>query len=303
MRWLAQRRAMMSIALALCLFRPAPERVLTHRSNYLAMFGMMKRKSDTSRFRRGLKVRGSGIITYPDGTTNRKLGSGFMGLYKRKYRDNWIMRSWLGRRLRYRYHRLRLYANRHRTEIVATCVSIVATVAISSIIAIPIGVVGAAITTNAAGNWSVGGTWIGGVPPGAGDTAILNHDVTIDSSITIGSGAGAAAITINGVKCTQAAGTTITLTGHVYMAGGGAEWDSSGTAGNACTIDVQANDDVFVTKSNSADNTFTFSGVAGTNSVLTSAGGVTITNFFAHGDGGAGRDPLYVTMELSLIHI
>ncbi len=48
------------------------------------------------------------------------------------------------------------------------------------------------ITSNSSGNWSAGGTWVGGVSPGSGDLAIIanGHTVTIlgSDNITVGDG-------------------------------------------------------------------------------------------------------------------
>lgn len=62
---------------------------------------------------------------------------------------------------------------------------------------------GAAITSTATGSWNQGGTWVGGVAPGDGDTAVIasGHTVTIPdgATVTVGtSGAtGTTAITIS----------------------------------------------------------------------------------------------------------
>jgi hypothetical protein len=51
----------------------------------------------------------------------------------------------------------------------------------------------------AAGNWNAGTTWVGGLVPGNGDTAIVNHTVTVTANQTVGTSpvAGVDAITVN----------------------------------------------------------------------------------------------------------
>src|SRR5258706_1124210 len=78
----------------------------------------------------------------------------------------------------------------------------------------------AAITTAAAGNWSVTGTWTGGVVPGNGDTITLNHAVTCNDNRTIGvspiAGAATAAIVANS-NLTIATGARLTCRGDVKL--------------------------------------------------------------------------------------
>ncbi len=76
----------------------------------------------------------------------------------------------------------------------------------------------ATITSAANGNWSAGGTWIGGVAPGIGDTAVLAHNVTVDVNTTVGTSpnnTSTAVITINASKVlTIAASVTLTVRGN-----------------------------------------------------------------------------------------
>lgn len=95
------------------------------------------------------------------------------------------------------------------------------------------------IVAGATGNWSATGTWVGGVVPGAGDTAQTgNYVVTIDVSVTCtlnptGSGrfdvtTGGITITgdVNmnstysggGIRCSHTSGT-VTITGKITAAG------------------------------------------------------------------------------------
>lgn len=73
----------------------------------------------------------------------------------------------------------------------------------------------AAITSTANGSWATPGTWVGGVPPGIGDTAILAHNVTIDADTTFGTSPAAAGnvLTIQTTK-------TLTLNANMFIRGG-----------------------------------------------------------------------------------
>jgi len=81
----------------------------------------------------------------------------------------------------------------------------------------------AAITSAQSGNWSSMSTWVGGVKPGAGDSAIVatGHTVTVDENTTVGSKAGAIghAVAINATNSTTYgklvvnSGVTLTLRG------------------------------------------------------------------------------------------
>jgi hypothetical protein len=41
-------------------------------------------------------------------------------------------------------------------------------------------------TSSQTGNWSSSSTWGGNTPPGDGDTAIVNHNITVDTNVTVG---------------------------------------------------------------------------------------------------------------------
>lgn len=87
----------------------------------------------------------------------------------------------------------------------------------------------ATITSTATGNWSAGGTWVGGVAPGNGDLAIIasGHTITVDANTIVGdspaSGGATRAITFAGVtsKLIVAAGIQLTLRGNAVMLGDG----------------------------------------------------------------------------------
>lgn len=76
----------------------------------------------------------------------------------------------------------------------------------------------ATITSAAIGNWSAGATWVGGVAPTTGDTAILAHNVTVDVNVSVGTSPNdstTAAITLNASRTlTIAAGVTLTCLGN-----------------------------------------------------------------------------------------
>lgn len=113
----------------------------------------------------------------------------------------------------------------------------------------------AAITSNSSGAWGTGGTWVGGVAPGSGDTAIIasGHVVTVTTNITIGTSdvAGVAAVTMGGLtsQVVVGSGKQLTLRGDVLVkagfgdgtpqllmnAGSILEFDSSAAASPATT--------------------------------------------------------------------
>ncbi len=68
------------------------------------------------------------------------------------------------------------------------------------------------ITSTANGNWASGATWVGGIAPGPGDKAIVNHNVTITADTTIGDGTNSTVLDVtNG---------TLTVTGAVLTIAG-----------------------------------------------------------------------------------
>lgn len=78
----------------------------------------------------------------------------------------------------------------------------------------------AARTTASAGDWNTSGTWTGGVKPGNGDTATLNHAVTVSGNeicgTSPGAGAGTPAIRCNASLTIQNGGT-MTCRGDVEL--------------------------------------------------------------------------------------
>lgn len=90
----------------------------------------------------------------------------------------------------------------------------------------------ATILATVSGNWSAGGTWVGGTPPGAGDIAVSNNKtVTIDQNVTCseirndttGGATAGGGFTI---------GNGVTYTGNV----GGAGYNSTYTAVLTCSL-------------------------------------------------------------------
>ena len=97
----------------------------------------------------------------------------------------------------------------------------------------------AAYTTTQTGDWSVAATWGGTGPPGTGDTATLDHAVTVDANTTVGSSPGDSNTIVLQINAdlTIAAGVTFTVKGNVSQtneidadvgAGGGIIFDASG---------------------------------------------------------------------------
>lgn len=100
----------------------------------------------------------------------------------------------------------------------------------------------AAYTSSGAGNWSSASTWGGAGVPGIGDTATVNHAVTVDANTTVGtSGAfGTIVITVGSAgSLTIATGIRLTVRGDTQLqnsvltlaAGAIYEFDSSVAAG------------------------------------------------------------------------
>jgi len=105
---------------------------------------------------------------------------------------------------------------------------------------------GGAFTTTQSGNWSSTATWGGSGPPGDGDTATVNHAVTVNTNTTIGDSPGdstSIVLTLN-AALTIASGVTLTVKGNVLQtnginadvsAGGGITFDSSGASPTTTT--------------------------------------------------------------------
>ncbi len=138
----------------------------------------------------------------------------------------------------------------------------------------------AAITTQQAGPWATGSTWVGGSKPGNGDTATINHAVTIATSEIVGNSpaAGNIVLTINAALTIQNGGT-LRLRGDAVVAdvaftrqkGGSLIFDASlasspSTTSYRCTIG---------TADNQTNNYFISDGVdnSDTGGVSSDAGG------------------------------
>src|SRR2546422_7296798 len=70
---------------------------------------------------------------------------------------------------------------------------------------------GATITSNQTGNWSTGTTWIGGVPPVAGDNAVIaaGHTVTLTANTAI------TGLTVNGTGILATGANTLGVSGSL----------------------------------------------------------------------------------------
>lgn len=101
----------------------------------------------------------------------------------------------------------------------------------------------ATITSAGAGNWGTGATWIGGVAPADGDTAIVNHALVFDAdqtamvlgvALTVNNGGSLTASTAAGTYLLKINGTANIESGGLLAAG------SAGTPYPAgCTFTVQ----------------------------------------------------------------
>lgn len=109
----------------------------------------------------------------------------------------------------------------------------------------------ATITTAQAGNWSAGATWVGGTPPGTGDIADMDHDVTLTDNRVVDGIDVADGITFTMNDNTELTGldTNQPNTGTVVVGAGclvqttaaGTDiqgtWQVSGTSGNITTFE------------------------------------------------------------------
>ena len=81
------------------------------------------------------------------------------------------------------------------------------------------------VATAQAGNWSSTSTWVGGVVPGSGVLALINHNVTLDSGRTVGDGTDAFLI---GNSATLTLDATLTCNGNATVGlntgGSGTSW-------------------------------------------------------------------------------
>ncbi len=161
------------------------------------------------------------------------------------------------------------------------------TIVLAFVLALSITAFGQTITsTTTGGNWNVGGTWVGGVVPGAsndviiadGATVTINANITV-ASLTVGQGT-SGILTFDGV-----AARAVTVTGNVTIAAGGTFiTQATGTFTNTLSIGGElTNNGTFdmsragttllcnVTFNKNGDQTIT-----GTTPVLTRFRGVTL---------------------------
>ena len=76
----------------------------------------------------------------------------------------------------------------------------------------------ATITSSTTGSWGTGATWVGGVAPGNGDTAVVAHNITVDDARIIGTSP-----VMGNIVLTVNTGVTLTIsgTGSLTMRGDG----------------------------------------------------------------------------------
>jgi hypothetical protein len=162
---------------------------------------------------------------------------------------------------------------------------------------------GATYTSTQSGNWSAPSTWGGSGPPGNGDTAVVNHAITVDADTTIGvSGvngttavtlaAQPAAVTIASGKLFRVRGDILisfsynagTLYGLVGNAGAIFEWDSSQAASPSATQYNMHTNGIF-----GGLNNVQFNGTSGNHCTVRSnaGGGNGYFSTVADGTGGA----------------
>lgn len=94
-------------------------------------------------------------------------------------------------------------------------------------------------TTTAAGNWSSGSTWVGGVKPAPGDDVVILHDVTVDEAIDIGAGTAStdyACLTITDATLTFSPSLSHTIRGGIVHEGA-AIFQVDSSTGTGVTIE------------------------------------------------------------------
>lgn len=94
----------------------------------------------------------------------------------------------------------------------------------------------AAITTAQAGDWNTGATWTGGVKPVSGDTATINHAVTVSTSEIVGTSPG----TDTSVVLTINAALTIQSTGNLRVRGAVTQGDVAVTVNGDGVLEIDA---------------------------------------------------------------